>query len=74
MYAATFTSDPKRLSRLRQNYEEGIQREALSNLEREQLDVVQLNPSPEYVGNLFNAAFAKIMARKAARLEGLPSA
>lgn len=74
MYAATFTKDPQRLSRLRQNYEEGVERESLPEAQRVQLDKDIMTPSDEYVANLFNGAFAKIMARKAARLEGVSSA
>eukprot|EP00331_Platyophrya_macrostoma_P035035 CAMPEP_0176451034 /NCGR_PEP_ID=MMETSP0127-20121128/27543_1 /TAXON_ID=938130 /ORGANISM="Platyophrya macrostoma, Strain WH" /LENGTH=65 /DNA_ID=CAMNT_0017838907 /DNA_START=66 /DNA_END=263 /DNA_ORIENTATION=+ len=65
MYAPAFTQDPKRVARLQANYNEGRAREALSEMERRQLDIDALIVSPEKLSNLFSAAAAARAARKA---------
>lgn len=64
MYTPAFTQDPKRIARLTTNYNEGRAREALSELERRQLDIDALIVSPAKLSKLYANAAAARAARK----------
>nr|CCM15753.1 hypothetical protein BN36_2332580 [Leishmania guyanensis] len=53
MNAATFTTNPHRIARLQQNYDEGAQREKIPAEQREQMDRQLLSLSPECLSQLF---------------------
>ncbi|CAJ1025018.1 hypothetical protein, conserved [Leishmania lindenbergi] len=53
MNAATFTTNPHRIARLQQNYDEGAQREKIPAEQREQMDRQLLTLSPECLSQLF---------------------
>ncbi|CBH13245.1 hypothetical protein, conserved [Trypanosoma brucei gambiense DAL972] len=42
-----FTKNPQRITRLQENYDEGVQREKVPAAVREQLDIQYLNVTPE---------------------------
>lgn len=74
MFNPTFTQDPRRIQRLRENYEEGVRREALPLAQREKMDVDALTPSADHIKELFQTAFTQMMFRKAQRQQQHPAA
>lgn len=67
MFNPTFTQDTRRIQRLRENYNEGVRREALPLAQREKMDVDALTPSADHIKDLFQIAFTQMMSRKAAK-------
>lgn len=53
MNQPAFTTDPHRIARLTQNYNEGVIREKIPAEQREKMDLELLNVSPSYLTQLF---------------------
>ena len=57
---AQFTNHPERLQRLKENYEKGVQVEALPLEQRRLRDIQALNPSEEHIRSIHRQAFADV--------------